>query len=402
MERISTTPFGRRPVSAGLLAANALARTAGPVPAADKWSLFHDLRTARTAFGVSDRDLTVLNALLTFLPERELRDRERLIVFPSNAALAERAHGMAESTLRRHLAALVAAGLIGRHDSPNGKRYASRDAGGGIVRAFGLDLGPLLTRATEIVAKAQAARDLAARLKLAREAAVLRLRDARKLLDYVRAEGLPGDWQASEDRIAAAWRGLRRRLAPGEAERIGEDLAEILGQITAVLDPDPPAESEEMGGNDSQIGRHHSNTDKDILESEPCHERDNPSDDGQSREPAASPAPLRALSLGLVLKACPDILPYARSTLRHWHELVALAAHVRGLMGIAAETWDEAQRLMGRETAAIAVAAMLQRIGRIRNPGGYLRALSARAAAGGFSPGPMIMALLNADPAPAA
>ena len=47
---------------------------------------------------------------------------------------------------------------------------------------------------------------------------------------------------------------------------------------------------------------------------------------------------------------------------------------------------------MGRETAAITVACILQRFTHIGNPGGYLRALSRKAAEGSFSPGPMVMA----------
>src|SRR5690606_4180829 len=98
MERLTTTPFGRRQVTAGLLAAAALARAPASDPACSKWEIFGNLRDARAAFGVTDRALTVLNALLSFHQAAELRDGERLVVFPSNAALSDRAHGMAEST----------------------------------------------------------------------------------------------------------------------------------------------------------------------------------------------------------------------------------------------------------------------------------------------------------------
>ena len=40
---------------------------------------------------MSDRDLTVLNALLSFHPDTDLAEGENLVVFPSNRALAERA-----------------------------------------------------------------------------------------------------------------------------------------------------------------------------------------------------------------------------------------------------------------------------------------------------------------------
>ncbi|WP_371328623.1 helix-turn-helix domain-containing protein [Shinella sp. HZN7] len=58
---------------------------------------------------------------------------------------------IAAATLRRHLAALVEAGLIERRDSPNGKRYAHRGRGGEIGAAFGFSLAPLLARAGELV-----------------------------------------------------------------------------------------------------------------------------------------------------------------------------------------------------------------------------------------------------------
>lgn len=67
--------------------------------------------SGRQRFSLSDRDLTVLNALLSFHKGTSLSDNANLVVFPSNRALGERAHGMAESTLRRHLAVLVRSGL---------------------------------------------------------------------------------------------------------------------------------------------------------------------------------------------------------------------------------------------------------------------------------------------------
>ncbi|MEL7045492.1 MAG: replication initiation protein RepC, partial [Pseudomonadota bacterium] len=47
--------------------------------------------------------------------------------------------------------------------------------------------------------------------------------------------------------------------------------------------------------------------------------------------------------------------------------------------------------------ASIVVTAMLERVDEIRSPGGYLRVLTAKAQAGTFSPGPMVMALLRRD-----
>ena len=90
---------------------------------------------------------------------------------------------MPVSTLRRHLAVLVDAGLIVRLDSPNGKRYARKGTGGDIELAFGFDLSPLEefeNLSAEIEAEARA-------LKLARERITLCRRDIAKMIATGRA-----------------------------------------------------------------------------------------------------------------------------------------------------------------------------------------------------------------------
>lgn len=382
MQHISTTPFGRRAVSHGLLAAQALAAAPAAVASADKWQLFADLRTARHRFGVTDRDLAVLNALLSFLPDRDLVDGADLIVFPSNATLSDRAHGMAESTLRRHLAALVASGLIARHDSPNGKRYATRDRGGELLRAFGFSLRPLLVRAPAIQDAADAARATALQLKLARETVVLRLRDAVKLFAYALEEGRAAFDHPLQGDLCAVQMQLRRKLNAEALAGLLEQADRLREAVDNLLLPVVIAE--EMSGTDVHFGRHYQNSKPDLQESEPCLET------GQG----ATVAP-PALPLGLVVKACPDILPYAQGQIRSWHELMSAAAQLRPMMGISPDAWAEAQRIMGPEVAAITLAAILQRIGAIQKPGAYLRRLTERAVNGQFSPGPMIMALLS-------
>jgi replication initiation protein RepC len=62
--------------------------------------------------GLSDRALSVLNALLTCLPETGMTAGPNLTVLPSNARLILQVHGMAELMLRRHLHAPARAGLI--------------------------------------------------------------------------------------------------------------------------------------------------------------------------------------------------------------------------------------------------------------------------------------------------
>ncbi len=159
--------------------------------AVNKWTVFRTLTAIRERLGVSDRALSVLNALLSFHPGKALSlpkpanaparaDAEEdagalpcdLIVFPSNKALSARAHGMSDRTLLRHLTDLVATGLIIRRDSPNGKRYARKDASGQdrFSHAYGFDLTPLVARVAEFESLAEELRALARQRALAQGA----------------------------------------------------------------------------------------------------------------------------------------------------------------------------------------------------------------------------------------
>lgn len=388
MHHISSTPFGSRPVTAGLIDAIDAAEATAPLPHINKWEVFRQLCVARQAYGLSDRDLAVLNALLTFHQGTILGDNAPLIVFPSNRALAERAHGMAESTLRRHMAALVRAGVILRRDSPNGKRYAHKDSSGEVMRAFGFDLRPLLTRAREFAANAAEAEAAAARLKSLRIDVSLLKRDALKFALYGQEEGLPGDWEGALADLMEVHKAMRRKLSAPELEQQAVEAGEILSRVTAWLS----SETDKMGGNDADIERHFQNSDKDIIDFEPCLEK----------KKQESPEPVRVdscqLPLAMVLKACPDLLPYADGEIKDWSGFVRTAQFVKGMMGISPSGFHEACQSMGPLRAAIVTACILQRIGEINSPGGYLRSLARKAKDGQFSEGPMVMALLNARP----
>jgi replication initiation protein RepC len=123
---------GRRPMSLAWLAAQNESREIPEGKAVDKWQLYRWLCEGKSLVGIGDRSLAVLAGLLSFYPDNELSEENGLIVFPSNKQLSLRAHGMADTTLRRHLSALLDCGLILRRDSPNGKRYARKRWGRGL------------------------------------------------------------------------------------------------------------------------------------------------------------------------------------------------------------------------------------------------------------------------------
>jgi replication initiation protein RepC len=387
MQQISLTSFGRQQVTAGLLAHQTLASAPAPLTTPDKWAVLRDLTAARLDFGLTDRDLTVLAALLSFHPGKDLSDDDHLMVFPSNRSLSDRAHGMAESTLRRHIGALVRAGLILRNDSPNGKRYATRDISGALDHVFGFNLRPLLVRAAQIAIRADQARDKALRLRRQREMAVIALRDAMKLIDWCR-NLYPADWDALSDSARLLQRDLRRKLDHDALIALTQDANALLVIAKSHV---PSPEPTEMSGSDSQNERHYQNSDKEDLDSEPAEQT-------LKRPPVLDqpPAPPN-LPLHIVLKAVPEFTLYAEGGVDNWRDLVKTAHHLRPMMGIDPDVWDQALRNMGPEVAAITLACMLQNSTKIARPGGYLRTLTAKAAAGTFSPGPMVMALLRLE-----
>ena len=190
----ATTPFGRRPMTLALVKANAASRQIPEGATVEKWQVYRWLCEGKSIVGVGDRALAVLSGLLTFYPDDQISEENGLMVFPSNAQLSLRAHGMADSTLRRNLAELVSCGLIIRRDSPNGKRFARKGQGGAVTEAFGFSLAPLLTRAAEFQRAAEQVRAECLALKLMRERITLHRRDVQKLVEAAIEEGVPGDW----------------------------------------------------------------------------------------------------------------------------------------------------------------------------------------------------------------
>ena len=186
--------------------------------------------------GATDRALAVLNALLTFHREPELRGRENLVVFPSNEQLALRAHGMAPATLRRHLAVLVDCGLIARRDSPNGKRFARKGQGGDIAQAYGFDLAPLLARAAEFERLAEEVRAERQALHLMRERVTLLRRDIAKMITFGIEEAIPADWQDWHLRFRSIVVRIPRTATREELRPLEAELAQLAEMIRNVLE----------------------------------------------------------------------------------------------------------------------------------------------------------------------
>jgi replication initiation protein RepC len=377
----------------GMLASQAMGKTIKSSNPVDKWKLYRSLCEARTRLGISDRALTVMNALLSFYPKNELAEENGLIVFPSNAQLSLRAHGMAEQTIRRHLAVLIDAGLLSRKDSANGKRYARRNGQGSINDAFGFSLAPLLARAKEI--ELAAAEVVAEKIEIQRlrERLTICKRDISKLIETASLEGAAGDWQRIHDLFRSLVDSMPRKPTLNYLTAILDKMTilrdEVINQLEIHI------KSEKPSGNHSQNERHIQNTEPEsIIEYEPAAEKHR--SDNQPVRPEDKKQPVKTFPLSLVLKACPEIAIYGPGgSVSNWRDLMTASIVVRTMLGVSTSAYEDACMALGQENAAVVMACILERHAQINSAGGYLRDLTKRAQQGGFSLGPMLMALIR-------
>lgn len=421
MEHIST-PFGGRGLSAGMLAAQALAADC-PAEATldDKWQLLRNLTDARHAFRLSDRAVAVLSALLSFHKDAAI-SAAGCVVFPSNRKLSERAHGISESTLRRALAQLVEAGLIIRKDSPNGKRYPKGNAP---ADAYGFDLTPLIARQQEIAAAAEAVKEERKREREARERITVLARDIRKAANFL-LEATDGTHEGAMnvlEQLAGLLRDRARSLS--EAEDQAFDLGLLMANVARMVSAErmatnarPDSEnSDNLHAKPGQTERHKQDSNlTNILKLEPSFENggsdlghDQPAPDhlrtSGVHEEIVSPARRSVATstdrfdVATVMAACPTLKEWSGLLyVRDWDDLFRAAQAVRPALGISPSVWQDAIDAMGETGAAVTMATILQRTedGVIRNPGGYLRTLVAEAMDGKFSPAPIVVSLLKA------
>lgn len=373
-------------MSLAMTASQIEARNTAPDSAVNKWQVFRSICEARALLGPSDRALVVLNALLTFLPETVMTPDVNLVVFPSNAQLATRAHGMAAATLRRHLAVLVQTGLVIRRDSPNGKRYARKGREGVIETAYGFDLAPLVARAAEFSDLAALVADERRQRQLLRERITIARRDCAKLLETGANHCDGAAWEDFHTRYrqlaASPARSASHDVLQQHAHSLDALRSDIADRLEKLLKSQKKLEKE--SGSESQTERHIHNSDKEEYLTEEAQPKLSHRE-SQQLQPS--------VPLETVLDACPDICDYAIRPIHNWRDLHQAASVARAALGVSPDIWNAFRNRAGENEAAVVIAAILQRRERITRPGGYLRTLNSKLHAGQFSARPMLMAL---------
>jgi replication initiation protein RepC len=390
-----TTPFGRRPMTLALVKRQVATNEIKAGKSVEKWKVFRDTSEAREELGLQSNSLAVLDALLSFYPGNELRQDAQLVVFPSNAQLILRAHGMAGATLRRHLALLVDSGLIVRKDSANGKRYARKNGAGEIENAFGFDLSPILARSEELALIAQKVVAARSAFRKAKENLTICRRDVRKLISAAMEEGAEGNWTAIEAMYVDLVGRIPRSPSMADVANTLDEMELLREEILNQLDLQQ--NSQFKSTNAAHNEQHIQNSKPEFFnELEPSSRKEQGEKLSKSDRPKSEG--LKAFPLGVVLKACPQIADYGPGgAVESWRDLMSAAVVVRSMLGVSPSAYQAACEAMGPENAGVAVACILERANLINSAGGYLRDLTRRTERGEFSLGPVIMALLRGN-----
>ncbi|SCW95748.1 plasmid replication protein RepC [Ancylobacter rudongensis] len=334
----------------------------GPTPAeikkAEKLELFEAARLCARVMQPTAAARFVLETLCTFYAGRPIEGR--MLVWPSNELLCERT-GLGERTVRLAARQLITMGILRAKDSPNGKRFAQRNAKGQIVTAYGFDLSPLIERQEEWQQQLTALQEHERENERGFDQITIDRRATLEVLNTL-AEWFPrlniGPLRERYERLAKE----TPRRSPSRSPE------PFLGAWKALRGEAEAQYNTAYGGNE-------------------CRQKDNNNeslDQSCNKEPSkceGQPPRASQTTLSDLLKACPDALAYLEP-IHNERDLVNEAARHRGGFGVHADAWGEGIAAIGPVLAAGVLLWVVQMQNRpapgarpIQNPGGYFRSM---------------------------
>jgi replication initiation protein RepC len=323
-------------------------------------------RDAGKALDLRPAQRAVLSELVACWGEQEW---ERLLVWPSNDYLMSRT-GLTERAIRRILRQLIDLQLVAPKDSPNGKRYAVKDLAGQVVDAFGFDLTPIYARRGDWAVMLMEQKQLREVQKRAFDEVTICRRAAEEALSAL-AEHFP-DVDRSE--LEARLKTLQARTPLRSKITLPADLLDAWQLLRADVE-DLFYEAGKAG-----LGVRHINNNNGSP-SESC----NKGFPKKAEAVRSTEQSSEHLSPELIVEACPTLSDYGQPA-RDLADIVSAGRYLRASLGAHESAWAEAVEDIGTVRAAIAVIYVLQLYeddaaknggeSRIKNPGGYFRALT--------------------------
>jgi replication initiation protein RepC len=342
--------------------------------------------------GIVPRLVHALDWLFRFTQPQDWQKGSRPIVWPS-ARMQQEALGLSPTQVKETNRQLIELGLVTMKDSPNGKRYGTRDPKGRIVEAYGFDLSPISARYIEfcrVAAEARAQRLAMGRLR--RRATIAR-KSIVQILETAAEYGFEGEeWQGLASDMTALTRTLRgvelieeMELGVSSLERRQSVAREQLETLLGAVDSDPKG---------AENRPHHNNYKPDIYpEQDTVIAARECSGEGEGAIPHSQvlvppKRPERGIVHGIapdeLVRFAPKLKPYLRSPRPTWPDIVDAADWLRHDLAVSKSLWGEACATMGRDLAAVALALVSTKEPKHfrSTPGGYFHGMIAKAKAG--------------------
>ncbi|WP_376769257.1 plasmid replication protein RepC [Aminobacter ciceronei] len=351
----------------------------------------------------------LLVTLINTAPGEAFEKAGRPIIFKSNQQLAFEINRSA-GRVSRMLSSLFDTGLVTMQDSGNYKRYPVRSAGGLIVDGCGIDLRILIVRYRELddlVRQAKAEKATA-------RAALRRYSGALRNLRYVLAtvadlsERARARQEARLERVVALV-GTAAKASSGVLRRATALVEWFIERVLHLprrpqVAAEAEAEAEESTCTYAENDMHKQTTTPDPIVNSNENRRSATAEQlsllnagsasqwayetslGRGSYQINQPKRLPHVVVALqdVLRAIPALRTYGFTLPRTWADLARLVPQMCCITGISDDARRCAVAQMGEQQAAVAIAVTLQKFDRqeVSSPGGYLRAMTDRAAAG--------------------
>lgn len=213
-------PTGFRRLTPGMLEADRSAEkfTGLPEGVESHGQLLAAFKAAAPRLGITPRLVHAIDWLFCFTEPQDWKPNTRPIVWPS-ALLQQQSLGLEPTQVKEINRRLIELGLVTMKDSPNGKRYGTRDPKGRIVEAYGFDLSLFAVRHAEFVRLAEEQDAERRAMKKLRKRRTIALKAITQILETAQEYGFDGEeWQILARETAELGRDLKSVERPDEME----------------------------------------------------------------------------------------------------------------------------------------------------------------------------------------
>ncbi len=398
--------------------------------------LVHLVKDAGAHVGMTPAMINLLEYYLRFTRDCDWSDGGRPIVYQSLLKTA-RQFGVSERQIQYLEKRLFEAGALTWNASGNHKRYGARDdRSGEIIFAYGVDLSPLAALRPLLEKKMEEKQAIdQAWYEIKRQIGWYRAR-IRSLVGEAAQIPALGQMAAEADHAYKGINGhIRSYMSLEDLRALLKAHRELSDRLQAAIEAQVPAEKEcglnkdltinSSSTDDKNFVHIYSTKNPQSLKRDTSSPTDRNASEGSVAEPAVTKSQVSAggesykenwmaaiheemgrISWKQVLWACSDRfkekfpLERAGKSLG-WPDVVDAAYLMLDELKINKSAWWEACQVLGRDGAALCVMIIDQKVQdpdkAIRNPGGYLRAMTARAKKGELNLHGSIFGLLKRE-----